>query len=810
MDLYSRQIGAFGLEAMLKLTSLRVLLVGLRGVGIEVAKNVILAGVHTIALHDQELVQVRDLGSNFFLSEADVGKPRAAVCVAKLAELNRNVRVENYTSELTEKYVETFDAVVFTRGDKKTLIKWNEFCRSHTKPHVDDHGYASTRPAPIAFISSFTAGICGSVFTDFGPNFTVRDKDGVEPFQKIVVGMEIHEEHAVQNGAEVSTLYTLVRYLTPVGQPSGSILDGTVISFSEIDGMYSRSDTTRNSYGLSINTSGSWRCWHPESDPVNTVRIGDTSIFSAYISGGLMTEVKEPKAMEFRSLAECIVYPSSTSCGVIASPGDYGFVMMDMMSAFSIGGIEQQMHIALQSLQAFEQIAGRPPLPNNADDAAKCVELARQFNSSTGFVNAIACGGRHPAIHVETLNTDLVQRVAMMSSLDLQPLCTFFGGVIAQELVKISGKFTPLHQWLVFQDLDSIPAAIPDDVAPLNSRYDDQIAIYGRSFQERLGSMRMFMVGCGALGCEYVKNFALTGICCGAEGLLTITDNDRIEVSNLNRQFLFREENVGKPKSVTAANRARSMNPALHVSCREDILAPSTEHIFNDDFWMNLDVVCNALDNIDARLYSDSKCVFFKKPLLESATMGTGANVDVVVPGKTKSYGEGGRPSEQGGIPMCTLRNFPHLIEHCIEWARSMFADLFVSPVQEAARFLDSPASFIARERASTLELPPGSERANAVSQSITKLRALQQTLRHATRSPTINDCVHLAFEAFHNLFRDKILDLTAKFPENAKLQSGEPFWSGHKKFPRASAFRCPTPFTWTLSLLLPISLQVF
>lgn len=48
------------------------------------------------------------------------------------------------------------------------------------------------------------------------------------------------------------------------------------------------------------------------------------------------------------------------------------------------------------------------------------------------------------------------------------------------------------------------------------------------------------MVGCGALGCEYLKNFALMGVACGPKGLITVTDNDNIELSNLNRQFLFR------------------------------------------------------------------------------------------------------------------------------------------------------------------------------------------------------------------------------------------------------------------------------
>jgi ubiquitin-activating enzyme E1 len=69
----------------------------------------------------------------------------------------------------------------------------------------------------------------------------------------------------------------------------------------------------------------------------------------------------------------------------------------------------------------------------------------------------------------------------------------------------------------------------------MNSRYDDQIRIYGQEIQAKLGKVKTFMVGAGALGCEYIKAFALMGIGCGEGGLVTVTDNDNIEVSNLNR-----------------------------------------------------------------------------------------------------------------------------------------------------------------------------------------------------------------------------------------------------------------------------------
>ena len=54
--------------------------------------------------------------------------------------------------------------------------------------------------------------------------------------------------------------------------------------------------------------------------------------------------------------------------------------------------------------------------------------------------------------------------------------------------------------------------------------------------------------------------------------------------------------------------------------------------MFNDDFWEGLDVVVNALDNVNARLYVDSRCVYFQKPLLESGTLGTKCNTQVCTP----------------------------------------------------------------------------------------------------------------------------------------------------------------------------------
>lgn len=150
-----------------------------------------------------------------------------------------------------------------------------------------------------------------------------------------------------------------------------------------------------------------------------------------------------------------------------------------------------------------------------------------------------------------------------------------------------AGKFTPLDGWFFYDAFEALQSPPPTDVAPLGCRYDNTIQIFGKQFQvvfavsvsdsfsrvsscfqDKLLSAKTFVIGCGALGCELLKNYALLGVACGPDGLITATDNDRIEVSNLNRQFLFRENNVGQGKSATACAAARVMNPALNVRHR--------------------------------------------------------------------------------------------------------------------------------------------------------------------------------------------------------------------------------------------------
>ena len=140
-----------------------------------------------------------------------------------------------------------------------------------------------------------------------------------------------------------------------------------------------------------------------------------------------------------------------------------------------------------------------------------------------------------------------------------------------------------------------------------------------------------------------IKNLAMMGVATG-NGCIYVTDMDRIERSNLSRQFLFRNSDIGHSKSETAVRVVKQMNPSIHALAYEVKVGPDTEDVFTDQFMEDLTAVCNALDNVDARKYMDSRCVKFDKPLLESGTLGTRGNTQIVIPFLTESYGSTNDP----------------------------------------------------------------------------------------------------------------------------------------------------------------------
>ena len=356
-------------------------------------------------------------------------------------------------------------------------------------------------------------------------------------------------------------------------------------------------------------------------------------------------------------------------------------------------------------------------------------------------------------------------------------LC-IFGGILAQEIIKATGKYIPISQWLI-HDFFEVVENVKEDVDRTlkNCRYDDQIAVFGNEIQKKIEKSNIFMVGAGATGCEFLKNFGMMGFCTEKDKKFFVTDNDNIEVSNLNRQFLFRKKDVGKSKSIIAAESVQIMNPHFNVEGMQTKVCEETENIFNEEFWTKQDFIIYAVDSVDARKYIDSKVVLFQKPAVDSGTLGTKAQSQIIIPHQTLTYNDKAPPAVTQSIPVCTLRHFPSLIQHCIEWSRDSFSGYFGNIVDEVKQFFINKKEFkdrIVKEGSAQFQLE--------------KLSFLKEHIDMIVKKDIKKICEY-GIKAYTTNFDHGIQKLLISFPPDYKDKDGSDFWVGSKKLPH------PIPF---------------
>ncbi|XP_037388665.1 ubiquitin-like modifier-activating enzyme 6 [Pygocentrus nattereri] len=706
-SLYSRQRYVLGDRAMHQMAQSSVFLSGMGALGVEIAKNIVLAGVKAVTLHDSRQCEVWDLGTNFFIREEDVHsqKKRVEAVHSRVAELNPYVQVSVSTVALDDStdlsFLLNYQCVVLTETRLTLQKRINHFCHS--------------QQPPIKFIGCDMFGICSRVFCDFGDSFEVSDPTGEE-------SKELFIQNITQDNPGV---------VTCMDNHTHGLQTGQSVCFREINGMSELNGITRQVTVVS-----------PYS-----FAIGDTSSFPPYLHGGIFRMIKIPKTYSFETMEQQLRDPRL------------------LIPDFSKPEAPLQIHATMIALDMFQEQHKRLPSIGCLQDSEVLLKLTEEVNET--LKNKVC------------VNPSLVRCVSRCARGCLSPLAAAVGGIASQEVLKaLTGKFTPLQQWFyldaleVVQPLQSLPA---EEFAPRGDRYDALRACIGEPLCSDLHKLHIFMVGCGAIGCEMLKNFALLGVgLARCSGEVCVTDPDLIEKSNLNRQFLFRPHHIQKPKSLTAAQATLEINSELQIAAQLNKVCPATEDMYNDAFYSRLNLVVTALDNVEARRYVDSRSVSNQKALLDSGTMGTKGHTEIIVPYLTESYNSHRDPPEEE-IPFCTLKSFPAVIEHTIQWARDKFESAFSHKPSMFNTFWQNHLS------------------AEDVLQRMNLGESMEggfQVIKLLSRRPTHwEHCLALARLKFDKYFKRKALQLLHSFPLDTRLKDGSLFWQSPKRPPSPLEF---------------------
>lgn len=207
--------------------------------------------------------------------------------------------------------------------------------------------------------------------------------------------------------------------------------------------------------------------------------------------------------------------------------------------------------------------------------------------------------------------------------------------------------------------------------------------IYGSERLAKIRAAKLLVVGAGGIGCEILKNLAFAGFTS-----IELIDLDTIDVSNLNRQFLFRPHHVGMSKAIVAAAATKEFNPAMNIIAHHDnVKNPS----FDVRYIKKFTCVLNALDNIDARRHVNRLCLAAEVPLVDSGTTGYVGQVMPIQKGTCACYECTPKPTQKV-YPICTIRSTPDKPVHCIVWAKECFKLIFGN-TKESMLYEDETAS---------------------------------------------------------------------------------------------------------------------
>lgn len=338
-----------------------------------------------------------------------------------------------------------------------------------------------------------------------------------------------------------------------------------------------------------------------------------------------------------------------------------------------------------------------------------------------------------------------VRKICNILDSQISAIQSIIGSMVSQEIIKSSiNKFTPINQWFYFESIDSIDRIIPKNITEYDndnynkySKYNNQIRAFGREFQSKLNNTNILITESGSLGCEHLKNLSMMGF----NKITMIGDND--DYSKLER-YITKTNNL------------------IDIISYEDINN-------NSDFANEINCIISSSNNIKNKSFINSLSINNKIPILESNITNLGGNNQCIIPNITElSKFE---TNDKSKSLLCTVTNFPYLIDHCIQYSEELYNDIFNIQINDFYDYINNKLDY---DNLSLIDLNRIMNNINNIVDNIPK---------------TYNDCLDYGYKLWYDNFYYQIEDLINNYPLDHITSDNTRFWSGSKKYPKLEHF---------------------
>lgn len=491
---------------------LRVCVFGLRGTGVEAAKSLMLAGVSSLTVHDDSILQERDLGSIFCAERKAIGKPRSEAVRGLLTSVNSLTLLKVHTGPITQDYLRKFDVAVFTDLDKQwtpqKLVEFDSFCAQNG----------------VRFVWASALGLYATAFSDFGPDHKVSDMDGIQRTAvpaRTLARAAFPYKSIKQFLAEKSPKYIELDRMDEADQREWAcylLRDlGVEVSLKELAGM-TTAELVELADGMPGTRSGKAATRVVTVQPhglhtgewvrLDGLRDDEGKRVASVPARQITVDSKDPCTFYITAVDAGEMYGdcAAGACAVpvkVSTPilhKRMGDALDDPAQIDAGNSKTRAMQIGLIAVFRFYDANQRYPVVGSREDIDALWKLAGSETEARG-------------LHLQDArdNTAVVERFWTCASTQTAATAAIAGGLAAIEAAKAKGVLNPLSQWLSISALDAMgedPPASP----VVQSQYADYATLLGPDALRRAARFRCLVDVTQPTGFEIAKSLSLTSI----------------------------------------------------------------------------------------------------------------------------------------------------------------------------------------------------------------------------------------------------------------------------------------------------------